>query len=300
MSAKKFLISGGSGLLGSHVLSSIGDGDSNVISLSRSEIEPDLPHVRVVKHDFQEEKILSPGMTADRVLHLAQSRDYSSFPGRAQSVFDVNVSGTLQMLNYALRSGSKAFLLASTGGVYAPHNKNLEEDYPLLSAPPIPFYAASKISAELLAASFVNHFNITILRYFFIYGPGQDSEKLIPRLINKILRGEPIAVAGSDGARISPTFVDDAARITVEASRLGISGTFNVAGQDSHTIGEIARQIGKILGKSVSLEVEADARPTDYVASTVKGDLLFGPSATMLEKGLETVIEAHVDSAETI
>lgn len=297
---ESFLLTGGSGLLGSRVLSLLADQEVRVANVGRAESDSDSARCHFVRHDFHtDDGIRSPDFDATRVMHLAQSRDYSSFPEASQSVFDVNVAGTVQALDYALKSSSESFLLASTGGVYARQTKPLEEHSPILQGPPISFYAASKISAELLAASFANHFNVTVLRYFFLYGSGQDSTKLIPRLIDKVLRGEPVVLEGRDGARISPTFVDDAARMTLNASALGHAGTLNVAGPGAYTVGEIARLIGRILGKPVSLISQPDIQPSDYVASTAKSDSLLGPALITLEQGLTKVIQHRIDATES-
>lgn len=298
--SESFLVTGGSGLLGGRVLSLLEQRGSRVASVGRAETDSASHRSHFVRHDFHTDNVINTSdFRATRVMHLAQSREYASFPEGAQSVVDVNITGTAQVLNYALESGSQSFLLASTGGVYAPQTKSLQEHCPILQGPPVSFYAASKISAELLAASFSNHFNITVLRYFFLYGPGQDSTKLIPRLIDKVLRGEPIPVEGPDGAQISPTFVDDAARLTVRAASLGHAGTFNVAGPGAYTIGEITRLIGGILGKPVSFLHQPEVQPTDYVAQTSESDFVFGPPVVGLEQGIATVIEHHIASTDT-
>ena len=71
--------------------------------------------------------------------------------------------------------------------------------------------------------AYQGEFVVVILRFFFVYGPGQSNEMLIPRLVKSVREGQPIALDGLDGLRINPVYVEDAVRAVVSASGAGRS-----------------------------------------------------------------------------
>ena len=137
---------------------------------------------------------------ADAVIYLAQSNRYREFPVGADDVFRINTAQPLALLDYARRAGASNFVYASTGGVYGAGGSQLSEDAP--TPPPgqsLGFYPASKLAAELLAKAYEPYFNVALLRYFFIFGPGQKAGMLIPRIIDSVRGGKEISLQGADG-----------------------------------------------------------------------------------------------------
>jgi nucleoside-diphosphate-sugar epimerase len=199
----------------------------------------------------------------DAVVHLAQSTQYRDFPDGAADVFAVNVGSTFGVLDYARRAGARAFVLASTGGVYGYRNHPISEagDEPR----PSTFYFRSKRSAELLAEAYSEQFAVVVLRPFFVYGAGQ-TRMLIPTLIAKVTGGKQIVVDGNPGLAVNPIHVDDAVRAFAPALELGRSVTLNVAGAERVTITELVRLIGDITGRPPAIR-HTDAQPEgDLVA----------------------------------
>lgn len=290
---KPILVSGASGLLGSKVCSNLKKEARRVVEIGRA------PELRVhgdlerIHYDFENSTNVSlPDLPIDTIIHLAQSREYSSFPEQTESVVGVNIWSTAKLLDFAVRSRARSFLLASSGAVYCPSDLPLNESSPLQLDPPNSFYSASKISAEMLAASYSEIFKVTILRYFFIYGPGQNEGKIIPRLIRKVIEGEEIEINCDGGPTIAPIFVDDAARLTLRAVREGISGSANVAGAESFTIQEVANLIGKKVGaEPVFKKVEGKPKAS-FIPDISKMISEIGNAQVSLEEGIESVLES--------
>lgn len=225
----------------------------------------------------------------DAVIHLAQSAHYREFPDGAADVFAVNVGSTFDLLEYAREAEARAFVLASTGGVYGyrPHPIREAEE-----PDPTTFYFRSKRSAELLAEAYADLFAVSVLRFFFVYGPGQ-TRMLIPTLIDKVAAGEEITVDGDPGLSVNPIHVDDAVRVFEPAIEHGGSGTFNVAGTESVTIARLVRTIGELQGLPALVAHNEAQPPGDLVADIGRmRDALGVVPAISLADGLRGAIGA--------
>lgn len=194
----------------------------------------------------------------DAVVHLAQALDARSFPAGAREIFMINAGTTASLLDYAYKAGARSFVLASTGGLYSKSSLPLNEGSPIIEGDgPLSFYFASKRCAEVIAQQYSPFLNTTIIRPFFMYGPGQRSGMLIPRLIDNIKTGTAITLRGGEGATINPIFVDDAADAVVEI--LQCEAPFhiiNLAGPEKVTIRQIAEQIGRLINRTPIFQLE--------------------------------------------
>jgi nucleoside-diphosphate-sugar epimerase len=232
---------------------------------------------------------------ADRVIHLAQSTHFRDVPARALDVFQVNVATTAKLLDYSLRAGARQFLYASSGGVYGAGNQAFHENSPIVPPGQLGYYLGSKLSGEVLVQSYVPHLQALVLRFFFIYGPGQNRGMLIPRLIDNVRAGRPVLLQGSEGIRINPIHVSDAAQAVVRALETAGSATFNIAGSQILSIRTIAEMIGTAVGKVPVYEASA-AEGRDLVGDNrAMRERLHDP-ATTLERGIAEI--AYADHAQ--
>lgn len=262
----RIIITGARGLLGKQLVPILEGEGAEVIALDRPAFDLSQP--------------LDLGQLperADAVVYLAQSRRFREFPGGAGDMFQVNVSRVTELLDYAERTGVRSFVYASTGGVYAPSERPIDEQSPL--ADPMGFYPASKRSAELLAQCYAGRMNVAVLRYFFIYGPGQQPDMLVPRLIDSVRTGSPINLQGQDGLRLCPVHALDAARATAAATKLDRSAVINVAGPEALSLRAMGEVIGDVVGKEPRFEVRDAPEAIDYVADTARmRELLSSPA----------------------
>lgn len=205
----------------------------------------------------------------ESVVHLAQSLRFREFPGGARDVFAVNVASVAAALELARERGASSFVLASTGGLYAPSLTPLREDDALA---PNDQYSRSKAAAELLAASYAPCFAVAVLRPFFVFGPGQRGTMLVPRLAGRLARGEEIRVEGSPGLRLNPIHADDAAR-AFAAARIA-SGVdddksplvVNVAGEEELSLTQLVERLAAALGREPSIRHVGPGPDGDLVA----------------------------------
>ena len=135
----------------------------------------------------------------DFVFHLAGISEEKSFERNIYDSFDINITGTLAVLNYCKKKDAKC-IFASTSGVYNSSIKKVDELSDLNPSRP---YAISKYLAENLCKRFSKDWNIStnIIRLFNVYGEGQSSTFLVPYVLNKIINGEMLKIRMPNAAR---------------------------------------------------------------------------------------------------
>lgn len=188
---------------------------------------------------------LPPGI--DAVAHLAQSRAFRAFPGDADEMYRVNVTGTHEMLKAAAGARVSRFCLVSSGTVYEPFTSVLREDAALS---PVSNLGATKLAAEVLAKPYGALFPLSVLRVFSPYGPGQK-DRLIPDLIRRVKEGFAVTLPAEGGGMcFAPTFVDDLCEAMIAALEESWSGVFNVAAPEALSIEEATCLIGEGLKRT--------------------------------------------------
>ncbi|MBI6546612.1 MAG: NAD-dependent epimerase/dehydratase family protein, partial [Cyanobacteria bacterium NC_groundwater_1444_Ag_S-0.65um_54_12] len=200
------IVTGAAGLVGAQLLRAPGS-DWEVIGISRRELGSDLDSARI-RHlpiDLARHWDISClPRRADVVIHLAQSEHFREFPSYAEEIFQVNTFSTLRLLDYARRAGVRTFVLASSGGIYGHGNQEFTEEGEVSAPGDLSYYLGTKLGSEVLAESYTPYLTVIVLRFFFVYGPGQRKEMLIPRLIQSVREGSPITLQGENGIRINP------------------------------------------------------------------------------------------------
>lgn len=282
------LITGATGFIGTHLIKLL-EGRYEMILLSRRQLDSSpgsgiewlgVDLSRPFNFSNLPEKI-------DTIIHLAQSRFYRQFPVKAGDIFDVNIKGTFRILEYARHAKAESFLFASTGSVYGYGQKKFLETDPVN---PDDFYGISKRVSELLLQSYEPFFKTVVLRFFFVYGPG-EKKMLIPSLLEKVRTGETVTIKGDSGLRINPIYVRDAVRVFESALNQSVSGIFNVAGDEVVTIRDLTGLIEEVLGREASIQHIEDHGRGDLVGdnSRMKRLLNVFPE-TPLREGLEKMV----------
>jgi UDP-glucuronate 4-epimerase len=166
-----------------------------------------------------------------------------------------NAEGTLNLLELCRRHGVSKFVLASTSSLYGAHNTvPFSEDAD--TSQPLSPYTASKKAAEVLAFSYhhLHKIDVSVLRYFTVYGPAGRPDMSVFRFIRQIAEGEPIVLFGDGEQKRDFTYVDDVARGTVAAVMpLGFE-VINLGGDRLTSMNSLIGQIAQIVGRQPIIE----------------------------------------------
>lgn len=283
----RILVTGASGFVGRSVVSRLAAAHE-VIALGRT--PPPEGAKDWVEHDLALPLDVSAlPRTVDAVVHLAQSLRYREFPDGAADVFAINTETTFRLLEYARTAGSKRFLYASTGGIYAPSYERLVETDPV---DPLDFYLTSKFVAEVLIGNYRSFFHTIVFRFFFVYGPSQR-RMLVPTLLDLVRRGEPVTIQGDPGMKINPIYVEDAARAFEPALALDRSDLFNVAGDEVVSIRELVELMAQASGIAAQIVPAPASHSGDLVGDNTRMKSVLGVEPqTPLSDGLSRTLAA--------
>jgi UDP-glucuronate 4-epimerase len=216
--------------------------------------------------------------------------------------YQTNVIGTLNLLDLCRRSGIQKFVQASTSSLYGAHNPRPFKENADISRPLSP-YAASKGAAELLCYSYHHLYglDITILRYFTVYGPAGRPDMSVFRFIQWIAENKPLILYGDGYQERDFTYVGDIAHGTLSALRpLGFE-IVNLGGDHPVSIIEVIRRIENLLGKQAAIDQHGQA-PADVRATWADinkaRDLLEWEPQVSLQAGLETTVNWYLTERE--
>ncbi|MBN1364269.1 MAG: NAD-dependent epimerase/dehydratase family protein [Syntrophaceae bacterium] len=297
MKETKFLITGGAGFIGSNIVKSLlAQGGQPVVldDLSSGYKKNLLPKVKFIRGDVRDLKTVGKSMAGcSVVLHLAAS------VGNKRSIDDpltdanINVIGTLNVLEAARKHGIKRIVFSSSAGIFGElKTLPIVEDHP--QDPDSP-YGTSKLAAEKMCLVYNKLYGMrnVCLRYFNVYGLNQRYDaygNVIPIFANRILRGKPLTIYGDgEQTRDFVNVADVAAANIAAALSSDACGVFNIGSGTRVTINELARLIQEAAGTEVGKEF-APPRPGDVrdsLADISAAKSAFGfSSETDLEDGL--------------
>jgi len=211
-----------------------------------------------------------------------------------------NAMGSLNLLEQMRRKNIKKFILASTSSLYAGQKMPFTED--LAVNTPISPYAASKKAAEVMAYSYhyLYGIDVSVVRYFTVFGPAGRPDMSIFRFIKWIDQGERLEVFGDGAQSRDFTYVEDIARGTILAAKeLGYEIMNLGGGQNPISLNTVIAGIEKRLDKKAMIENrvfhKADIKETWADISKAKRLLGWEPQ-TSFEQGLEKTIQWYRDN----
>lgn len=221
----RVLVTGAAGFIGSSLVDRLLARGSSVVgvdSLSdfydparkRANVAGALAHdtYRLVECDIRDTEALAGAVAGgiDVVVHLAALAGVRPSLERPAEYADVNVRGTVNVLEAALSAGAGRFLFASSSSVYGnTRTYPFHEDDPV--SEPISPYAATKLAGEMLCHTYhhVHGLPISCLRFFTVFGPRQRPDLAISKFLGRVGRGEPIPVYGDGSTSRDYTYIDD-------------------------------------------------------------------------------------------
>ena len=227
----------------------------------------------------------------DAVINLAAAVGVRYSLENPHVYMTTNGIGNLNLLEAMRHTGVRKYVLASTSSLYAGQQMPFLETLPVNT--PISPYAASKKSAEAMAWSYHHLFDIdvSVLRYFTVYGPAGRPDMGIFRFVRWIAEGEPMQIFGDGKQSRDFTFVDDIAEGTIRALKpLGFEVINLGGGRRPVTLNSVINRLAKRFGRKPIVEYldphEADMQSTWANISKAKRLLGWEPKVS-IDDGLE-------------
>ena len=199
--------------------------------------------------------IFAASKSMDGIINLAARAGVRYSVENPWEYLETNTNGVLNLLEAARQFEVPKFILASTSSIYGanaplPTSEEADSDHPLQP------YSASKKGAEALchAYHFMHNLDVTIFRYFTVYGPAGRPDMVMFRFAQWIAEGKPVRMNGDGEQTRGFTYVDDIARGTILGLKpLGYE-VINLGGHEVISINEMTRILEDLIGKKAILE----------------------------------------------
>ncbi len=219
-----------------------------------------------------------------------------------EKYYDANLRGTLNILNLASHINVDSLVFSSTSSVYG-GNKNSSKETDNLN--PISPYANSKLLAEKICKlySISNNLNVSILRYFTVYGEAGRPDMSILRFIDNIFNGNPITIYGDGNQERDFTYIEDVCDATFKSSRLVDFNILNIGNSKPVKLNDIVNIIEKKLNKKAKIINEPknnlDVFKTHADNSRAMNLLKWVPVFS-IEKGIESTVDWYINNHNLI
>jgi UDP-glucose 4-epimerase len=266
------LVTGGAGFIGSNLVKQLlKDGHEvavldNLLSGYRCNLDP-FPEVRFVEGDVRDEAAVADAIKgAEVVFHLAASVGNKRSIDHPITDAEINVIGTLRILEAARRNGVRKIVTSSSAGIFGElKTLPIREDHAIEPDSP---YGCTKLCEEKECLAYAKLYGIeaVCLRYFNVYGPNQRFDaygNVIPIFAFKMLRGETLTIFGDGEQTRDFINVGDVVQANIKAAHaVGVSGAFNLGSGDRITINTLVDLLRKASGIEPGV-VHGPPRPGD-------------------------------------
>lgn len=263
MNGASVLVTGATGFVGPYLVQALMEKGARVkiLSLNQGEIpsylradDPD-----IVKGDITKPETLDRiTKGVDIVFHLAAIANVDYAIQNPVKTYEVNVRGTLNLLEEVRKYPVQKFIYVSSSHVYGvPQYLPVDEKHPIAPREP---YSASKAAAENIVNGYSGAYEIetAIVRPFNIYGSGQDESFLIPSIIQQASGSDVIEVGNVEPTR-DFTYITDVMAAFLKIAESG-SGVYNIGSGDEVKIGDIVRKIVDIVNPDIEIRSVVDRK----------------------------------------
>jgi len=214
----------------------------------------DLPNYKFVKGNICSSELVSYVLELekiDTIMHFAAQTHVDNSFGNSFQFTQNNIMGTHVLLESAKLAKIKRFIHVSTDEVYGEQRWDQEAMNEEQVLEPTNPYAATKAGAEFLAKSYMRSFGMPIIitRGNNVYGPHQFPEKLIPKFINQLMRGNKVTLHGTGANKRNFLYVEDVARafeIILFKGKVGV--VYNIGGSNELANIEVAKKLIDLAG----------------------------------------------------
>ncbi len=309
----RFLVTGGAGFIGSHIVEELVSRRhfvrvlDNFSSGKRENLKRVCGRIDLMAADIRSRQAcLKASKGVDFILHQAALRSVPKSLLNPGEYNEVNIQGTLNLLEAALRNKVKVFVLASSSSIYG-DVKAFPEKENFLPAPISP-YALTKLAGEHYCKMFSRHYGLATvsLRYFNVFGPRQSVDDeyavVIPKFISCMLKDKRPPIYGNGRQSRDFTYIQNVveANITAAGKRNLKGEVFNVASGRDYSILQLVGILSRLLGKDIK-PVFLKPRPGDVYRtladlSSSRKALGFNPKIDFI-KGLRLTLEYFKENA---
>lgn len=279
---KTYLVTGGAGFIGSHLSERLLKEGNKVLvidnfnnyydpEIKRKNVEEvkktcidnniSLDNYKVFEGDIRDKEFLREVFSnkIDSIMHLAAMAGVRPSIEDPSLYYDVNITGTVNLLERCRETGVKQFVFASSSSVYGNNEKVPFSEVDRVDNPISP-YAATKKSGELLCHTYHHLFdmNIACLRFFTVYGPRQRPDLAINKFTSLILEDKEIPFYGDGTTSRDYTFVEDIVTgiigsINYVNTDKKVFEIFNIGGDKTISLMEMVETIEEVLGKKAKI-----------------------------------------------
>ena len=236
----------------------------------------------------------------DAVVNLAARagvRPSVEFP---KMYIDANITGALNILEMCRKFGVKKFVLASTSSLYGknhptPYREEMNTDHQLSP------YAATKKAAEAMAYTyhFLHGIDVSVLRYFTVYGPAGRPDMTPLRFVQRVSEGRTLTIFGDGSQSRDFTYVDDIARGTISALKPTGYEAFNLGSDQPLRLSEMITVIEELTGHKAKIEYRpwhpADMQATWADITKAKKLLDWSPQ-TNFREGMRKLVKWYEEN----
>jgi len=306
----RILVTGGAGFIGSHIVEYFAhqkDVEIRVLDNLRTGSKRNIESFKI---DFIEASITDRDAVkksmqgVDYVFHLAAMVSVPESMEKPLECADINVNGTLTVLQEAAEAGVKKLCFSSSAAIYgdSPEIPKIETMLPEPKSP----YAITKLDGELYCKIFSDRgwLQTACSRYFNVFGPRQDPNShyaaAVPIFIHKAINNEPITVYGDGEQTRDFIYVKDIVAANVYlATHDKFTGVYNLAYGNSITINELAKMIIRLVGSDSSIKYAVErAGDVKHSKADISNILSTGfRPASDFEEGLGATIDFFKNKA---
>ncbi len=258
------LVTGGAGFIGSNIVRLLLEQGHQVTVLDnlssgyRCNLDP-FPGVRFIEGDVRDEATVTRAMMGvEVVLHVAASVGNARSIERPIEDSEINVIGTLRVLEAARQAGVRKIVHSSSAGIFGElKTLPIREDHP---AEPDSPYGASKLAGEKLCLAYSKLYDLEVvcLRYFNVYGVNQRYDaygNVIPIFAHRMLQGVSLTIFGDGEQTRDFVNVRDIAVANYQSAiAKGASGAFNIGSGTRITINQLASLMSEMAGIPTMIE----------------------------------------------
>jgi nucleoside-diphosphate-sugar epimerase len=319
VTGKRYLVTGAAGFIGAKVAEFLAQDGHEVIGVDnfndaydvrikrwRAQKISGLPGLELVAQDICDlagmDGLLKSSAPVDGVINLAARAGVPASVKDPWIYLETNARGTINLLELCRIHGISKFVLASTSSLYGtrnpmPFREDADTNHPLSP------YAASKKAAEVITYTyhFLYGLDVTVFRYFTVYGPAGRPDMSLFRFCQWIAEGRPLRLYGDGSYTRDFTFVDDIARGTILGLQPAGYEIVNLGNDKPHSMMETIRILEKLIGRQAEIEylpAQSADMPATWADISKARQLLGWNPEVPLEEGLRRLVDWYLTERE--